>query len=409
MKYTNKSKFPLKKYFAGLMLAMGLFSVYLTGCSSLSKPSPTPETPITSGAGAAAEARVIPIRHSTLSFAATGKVAEILTPEGSEVKEGDPIARLDGTETIRAAIAAADLQVVSKQKNLDDLIEKSRIAAADAEMAVALASQELKDAREDRENLNYQRVNQYMLENIQAQLTMAEKAVEDAEETYSFVQDKTEDDADRARALAYLSQARLARDQIKRNLEYAEGPPTAQDIAEADARVSIAEAALEDARRTYERRKTSPDPRDLELAEAALSNANAQAEAARSTLADLELKAPFDGTIIVNNLEVGEIASPGQVMIGDTSKWQVETTDLKEVDIVGIEAGMQVKVSFDAIPDLVIDGIVNRVKGYGISVRGDNTYIVTVDLQQSDPRLLWNMTTRVVFPTATAPEEKPEP
>ncbi len=407
---THKTAFPsiIKKYLSTL-LATGLLAVVLSGCSSLSKPSPTPETPVTSEIAAAAEAKVIPIRYSTLSFAATGKVAAVLAPEGSQVKAGDPIARLDGTETASAAITAADLEVASAQKALDDLIEKSRIASADAEMAVALASQELKDAKEDRDDLNYQRVNQFMLENIQAQLTMAEKAVEDAEETYSFVQDKPEDDADRARALAYLSQARLARDQVKRNLEYAEGPPTAQDIAEADARVSKAEAALEDAQRTFERRKTGPDPRDLDLAEAALSNAKAQSEAARSALADLELSAPFDGTIIVNNLEVGEIASPGQVMIGDTRAWQVETTDLKEVDIVGIEPGMRVKVTFDAIPDLAIEGTVNRVKGYGITVRGDNTYTVTIDLQQSDPRLLWNMTARVVFPAARSTQETPEP
>lgn len=409
MKSMNRSIHPLFEFPYAILLVIGLIIVSLSGCAPLIKVTPTPLTPVITGAGAAAEAKVIPVRHSTLSFSATGKVAEILAPEGSIVKKGDPIARLDGTETARAAIAAAELQVASDQKSLDDLIEKARIAAADAEMAVALASQELKDAKEDREDLNYQRVNQYMLENIQAQLTMAEKAVEDAEETYSFVQDKPEDDADRARALAYLSQARLARDQVKRNLEYAEGPPTAQDIAEADARVSKAEAALEDAQRTYNRRKSGPDPRDHQLAEAALSNSKAQLEAARSALTDLELTAPFDGTVIVNSLEAGEIASPGQVLIGDTSAWQVETTDLKEVDIVGIDKGVPVKVTFDAIPDLTINGTVNRVKGYGISIRGDNTYVVIIDLQETDPRLLWNMTARVVFPAAAATRETPQP
>jgi hypothetical protein len=193
---------------------------------------------------------------------------------------------LEGSEKAEAAVTAADLQVASAQKALDDLKEKAKIAAADAEMAVALAEQELKDAKEKREDLNYKRVNQYMLESIQSQLIIAEKAVEDAEETFSYVQDRPEDDADRARALMYLSQARLARDQVKRNLEYAEGPPAAQDIAEADARVSKAQAALEDAKRAFDRRKTGPDPRDLTLAEANLNNAKAQAQAARSALND---------------------------------------------------------------------------------------------------------------------------
>ncbi len=391
----------------GILLAGVL--ILVSGCSSSGQSTPTPQTPVKTGAGAAAEAKVIPIRSSVLSFSASGRVESIQAGEGDQVNKGDPIAKLDGTERAQASIAAAELQVTSAQKNLDDLKEKARLAAADAEMAVAVALQELKDAKDKRDDLNYQRVNQYMLEGIQAQLTMAEQAVDDAETAFSYVQDRPEDDADRAKALAYLSQARLARDQVKRNLEYAEGPPRQQDIAEADARVSKAEATLEDAQRTYDRRKTGPDPKDLALAEANLKNAKAQVESARAALADLELKAPFDGTLIVNSLEVGELATAGQVMIGDTSAWQVETTDLKEVDIVGIVAGTPATVTFDAIPELEINAIVNRVKGYGITVRGDNTYVVTLDLQKMDPRLLWNMTARVTFPVSAAKTETPKP
>ena len=379
----------------------------LSGCAGFSGAAPTPEIPVKTSAGASAEAKVVPIRSSILSFAAAGKVESIQAPEGSSVKKGDPIATLEGSEKAGAAVASADLQVASAQKALDDLNEKAKISAADAEMTVALAEQELKDANEKREDLNYKRVNQYMLDSIQSQLIIAEKAVEDAEETFSFVQDRPEDDADRARALMYLSQARLARDQVKRNLEYAEGPPAAQDIAEADARVSKAQAALEDAKRTFERRKTGPDPKDLTLAEANLNNAKAQAQAARSALNDLKLTAPFDGTIIVNSLEVGELASSGQIMLGDTSAWQVETTDLKEVDIIGVAAGQNVTVTFDAIPDLKMEGTVNRVKGYGVTVRGDNTYTVIVDLQGTDPRVLWNMTVRVTFPDTDTTQETP--
>lgn len=391
--------------FVVLILSLGM----LSACDSLSKATPTPQTPVQSGAGAAAEARVIPIRSSVLSFSATGKVESIHAPEGKFVRKGESIARLEGVEQVTAAITAAEYQETSAQKALNDLHEKARLAAADAEMAVAIAAQDLKDAQDKRDDLNYKRVNQYMLEGIQAQLTMAEQAVDDAETAFSYVQDRPEDDADRAKALAYLSQARLARDQVKRNLEYAEGPPAAQDIAEADAKVSKSEAALEDARRTYERRKEGADPKDLSLAEANLKNARAQTASARAALDDLELTAPFDGTIIVNNLEVGEQALAAQVMIADTSAWQVETTDLKEVDIIGIQPGLPVTVRFDAIPDLQINGVVNRVKGYGITVRGDNTYVVTVDLQETDSRLLWNMTARVTFPVTRTAQETAQP
>jgi HlyD family secretion protein len=400
--------FVMKKPFL-LFSILIILGALLNGCSSFNKVTPTPAIPVQTGAGAAAEARVIPVRSAILSFAAPGKVKEITAFEGSSVKKGDLIARLEGGERASATIAAADLQVASAQKTLDDLKEKARLAAADAEMTAAKAALDLKDAQEKRDDLNYKRVNQFMLEGIQAQLIMAESAVEDAETAYSFVQDRGEDDPDRARAMAYLSQTRLARDQIQRNLQYAEGPPDARDIAEADARVAKAQATLDDAKRSYERRKDGPDPKDLVLALASLDNAQAQANAARASLADLEIKAPFDGVVIVNDLEIGEVSAAGKVMVGDISAWQVETTDLKEVDIVGIQSGQVVTVRFDAIPGLELPGIVNRIKGYGISVRGDNTYVVTVDLTQTDPRLLWNMTARVSF-SSTEPElETPQP
>jgi HlyD family secretion protein len=381
--------------------------VMIAACNAASKTTPTSAIPIQTSASGAAEGKVIPIRNAVLSFGATGKVETIQAREGTAVKKGDPIAILEGGERARAVIAAANLQVASAQKALEDLTEKARLAAADAEMAVAQAALDLKDAREKRDNLNYQRVNQFMLEGIQAQLIMAEKAVEDAETQYSYVQDRGEDDPDRARVMAYLSQTRLARDQVQRNLQYAEGPPDPRDIAEADARVSQTQAILDDAKRTYDRRKTGPDPKDLALVEARLTNARAQLSAAQAALSDLVLTSTFDGQVIVNDLEIGELATPGKVMVADTSAWQVETTDLKEVDIIGIQNGQPVKIRFDALPDLELMGTINRIKGFGINVRGDNTYTVTVDLLQTDPRLLWNMTARVTFPLNRTETETP--
>jgi HlyD family secretion protein len=195
-----------------------------------------------------------------------------------------------------------------------------------------------------------------------------------------------------------LSQARIQRDQIERNLNYAQGAPDVRDVAKADARVVKAKASLEDARRQYDRVKSGPDPRDLVLAQATLNNAQAQLLAAQSDLADLQLVAPFDGTVVDNPFKVGEVAEAGTfVVLGDLNIWQIQTTDLKEVDVVGIEPGDAVKVHFDAIPGLELDGKVNRIKGLGEDKQGDVLYTVIIDLSGNDPRLLWNMTARVNF------------
>jgi HlyD family secretion protein len=370
----------------------------LTACSTASKnPAITP-TPIRSELANTIQSEVVPARYSDLSFASVGKVEAIQAGEGVVVKKGDVIARLEGTDRAKAAIASAEVQVVSAQQALNTLNEKAALTTADAYTAVANAQTELKNATDKRNDLNYKRVNEYTLEGIQAQLILAENAVKTAEDAFNLVADLSEDDPNRAQAMLALSQARIQRDQIQRNLNYAEGSPDVRDVAEADARLVKAKASLENAQLTYDREKSGPDPRDLALAQATLNNAQAQLLAAQSDLDDLQLLAPFDGTVVDNPFKVGEVAEAGTfVVLGDLNTWQIQTTDLKEVDVVGIKPGDAVKVYFDAIPGLEIDGKVNRVDGLGVDKQGDIQYTVIIDLSGNDPRLLWNMTARVNF------------
>jgi len=370
----------------------------LTGCAAAPKTATITPTPIRSDQANTIQSEVVPARYSNLSFASVGNVEAILVGEGSVVKQGDVIARLEGTDQAKAAISAADLEVVSAQQALDTLNDKARLATADAYTAVAKAQTELKDATDKRNDLNYSRVNQYTLEGIQAQLIIAQNAVKTAEDAFELVSDLAENDPDRAQAMLVLSQARIQRDQIQRNLNYAEGGPDIGDVQKADARLVLAKASLEDAQRTFDRVSAGPDPRDLALAQAKLNDAQAQLQAAKANLANLELVAPFDGTIVDDPLKVGEAAEVGTyVVLGDLHTWQIQTTDLKEVDVVGIKPGDSTKVHFDAIPGLELDGKVNRVKGLGVDKNGDILYTVLIDLNGNDPRLLWKMTARVNF------------
>jgi HlyD family secretion protein len=85
------------------------------------------------------------------------------------------------------------------------------------------------------------------------------------------------------------------------------------------------------------------------------------------------------------------------VVIADTSIWQVETTDLTEINVVKFEPGASVKVNFDAISDLEINGKIERIKLIGQNKQGDITYTVVISLEKQDPRLRWNMTATATF------------
>jgi HlyD family secretion protein len=98
------------------------------------------------------------------------------------------------------------------------------------------------------------------------------------------------------------------------------------------------------------------------------------------------------------NVEEGEYVSPGvsAVSIGDTSRWQIETDDLTEIDVVSVKVGAKVKISVDALPGEEFEGVVVRIKPKSETKAGDVTYTVLVDITQGDTSpLRWGMTTFV--------------
>ena len=90
----------------------------------------------------------------------------------------------------------------------------------------------------------------------------------------------------------------------------------------------------------------------------------------------------------------GEYVEPGTAVahLADFSAWQVETTDLTELNVARIREGAQAAVTFDAIPGLELPGTVSHIRALGENKQGDITYLVTIKLSRQDPRLRWNMT-----------------
>jgi len=118
---------------------------------------------------------------------------------------------------------------------------------------------------------------------------------------------------------------------------------------------------------------------------------------AQAVLADTELHAPFGGTLVTFDAKVGEEVTPGAVIaqLADLSALQVETTDLTELNIVKVQVGDPVTLTFDAIPDLELSGKVTRIRTLGENRQGDIVYTVIVTPNQQDARLRWNMTAKV--------------
>jgi len=346
-----------------------------------------------------AEGRVIPVQRATLGFSVSGVVEEVMVEEGENVESGAVIASLRGKAQSEAAVAAAELELVDAQLAYDTVIELEAVARAEAHQALVDAQEALDDAEEDRESKDYSRASQETLDIARANLVIAEDLVTQKEYLYDTVDSRAEDDPIRAEVFAQLSSAKKERNRQQANLNWLLGLPDELEVSGAEAELELAQAQVEQAESAWEEVKNGIDPDTLAQVEARLKNAEAQLAAANAALADMFLIAPFDGTVVSNDLIVGELVSPtaSLVVIGDLTSWQVETTDLTELDIVKIKVGDRVLITFDALPEVALEGTVEKVRVFGENLRGDVTYRVVVALDEQLDSLLWNMTALIEF------------
>lgn len=136
---------------------------------------------------------------------------------------------------------------------------------------------------------------------------------------------------------------------------------------------------------------------DLRLAQTDRDVAASTLTEAQVALRQTELRAPFAGTVAAINIERGEQAAAGQpvVAIGDLSSWLIETTDLSELEVVRVAVGDAATVTFEALPDLVLSGHVDRIQVRGTGDAGNVVFAVAIKPDTHNEQLRWNMTATV--------------
>lgn len=200
-------------------------------------------------------------------------------------------------------------------------------------------------------------------------------------------------------------------------------------LASARATAAEFEAQLAQARRDFERARALRSQglnsdADLENAEtraavlgAQLNAAHAQVELARVNLENTRVRAPFDGTVLRKDAEVGEIVAPSSaggsltrtaiVTMADLSTLEVEV-DVNEAYIAQIRGDQAARITLDAYPDTSFAGRVRQV--VPTADRQKATVQVKVSILDRDRRILPEMGAKVVFlregedgPMAAAP------
>ena len=340
-----------------------------------------------------AEGRLEPIQYVDIAFNANGTVSEVLVSEGEQVTQGQVIARLENSEAKQAEVAKAEEAFLLAQQAFDSAEATALGKLADAHEAVRKAQYEFDnfDIPSDLRDMGTREALSYTADKLEeARINF---------EPYKYLEERLEWELAREnpnKPKVYRDTAKLYKERLDDAwAEYNK----AIKWTTLESALESAQAEMTQAQKEYDLLSSGSDAGEKAVAEAQYEAARANLAAARAALADVELSAPFDGTVAGLKVKSGESVTPGQVAvsIADFSGWIVKTTDLTELDVVNISEGEAVSITLDAIPDTTLDGKVQTIGQNYSEKQGDIVYEVTVELTEALPNMRWGMTAEVKF------------
>lgn len=186
-------------------------------------------------------------------------------------------------------------------------------------------------------------------------------------------------------------------------------------LEEAEANLKFYEADLKEAENNYRREvelfeKGLTSAQLFDRAEANYKRLLASLEIAKARILQYEvalentiIRAPFDGTVLTKNAEIGEVVAPlgasttsrgAVVLIADMNSLLVEA-DVSESNIEKIEVNRDCEIVLDAYPDKNYAGFVFKI--VPTADRSKATVMVKVGFKNYDSRVLPEMSAKVLF------------
>lgn len=218
-------------------------------------------------------------------------------------------------------------------------------------------------------------------------------------------------------------------DQVKRGTIIAriESDDVEAALAQAKADLSAVQAERNETEQALQRSRTLLERQLISQAEnegaearharviATIASREAAVRAAEVQIENTRIRAPFDGTILSKNADVGEVVAPfaagassrvAVVTIADMTSLEVEA-DVSESNIERISSGMPCSITLDAYPDKRYPGIVDKI--VPTADRAKATVLTKVRFTERDNRVLPEMSAKVNFLSSTPSEEKNSP
>ncbi len=271
---------------------------------------------------------VVAQRRAAVASKGTGRLIELRVREGSVVKQGELIGRLDASD-VQAAVAASVSGVA-----------QSQAAKAQAEAALGQGRAELANAE----------VELQRQQDLRAQNFVSAQAVDGAERRLAVARS----------ALATLQAAVFS-------------------------------------------------------AQAGIAQSQALVKVQQVNQTNTEIRAPFDGVVLVKNANVGDMITPfssatgtsgAVVTMADMATLEVEA-DVSESNVARIKPEQPVEITLDALPEMRFRGNVSRI--VPTVDRAKATVMTKIRFEMLDARILPEMSAKVSFLSRPASNEDQKP
>lgn len=326
-----------------------------------------------SGAGT-----VLPSAQVDLAFRTGGVVAEVNVAVGDTVQHGQTLARLEGSVQ-----AEVDFQALFTDAGL-----------AQAELSAINAQEAFVDATNDLKYLLGSDANYWEL-----QLKQAEVALAALDADAASAEQKAE-------AQAVVDHARIKRDyfltlNIKYLAEEYDHYIDDSDLALARSNLENVNIILLDAQSALEIVKSGPSALQTPLTTSGPEMA--RLEQIRLNAENTRLVSPFDGVVTRLDAVVGQSVGSSTILTVATTNQLLVRFYLDETDLGKAAAGNRVTFTFDAYPDLPLDGEILSVEPALQTVDGTPVVVVWAKLtDETEAVILSGMTVEVEVIAAEA-------
>ena len=146
--------------------------------------------------------------------------------------------------------------------------------------------------------------------------------------------------------------------------------------------LTIAKTSIDNNRDTFQ--NTDLDLRNAELTLKQKENA---LQDAKDKLADYFIRAPYSGTIANLTVKKSDSVSGNTLIATIITDKQLAEISMNEVDVAKIKIGEKTTLTFDAVPELTITGVVEEIDSIGTVAQGVVTYNVKITLDTQDNRV----------------------